>query len=203
MNNIRIFDDVLGNARREEILQFLNSPGENWVHGATSSPDPQMPKYFYKHFAGFRQSGLEDMDPRSAIDELQNRSPILYEFWKMLSVKILHGHMLSRCYANAMPPGIGGGVHKDSPHHDHLTAIYYPQSTWNHDEGGETLFFNQSISEIKMAVAPKPDRLVVFSGTIPHVARPVYRTSHTPRITLMYKTLGRAKAPSRPGRPAP
>lgn len=194
MADIQVFDDLLGNDRRDRIAQFLNHPGDKWHQGASSSPDPQMPKYFYKHFAGFRQSGLEEISPEEALLELNANAPLLYDFWNYLSADILKAQALSRCYANAMPPGVGGGVHKDSPHPDHLTAIYYPQSAWNHDEGGETLFFDPSISEVIRAVVPRPDRLVVFSGVIPHVARPVYRASHSPRITLMYKTLGRSSA---------
>lgn len=195
MKEIRVIDHFLGDKRREQVLQVLNDPEDRWQHGAFSSPDPETPKYFYKHFAGFRQTGIEDVTPEKIQQDLKTRSPVLYELWEYLSAKVLHNHGLSRCYANAMPPGVGGGVHKDSPHRDHITAIYYPQAIWSHDEGGETLFFNQSVTEVIKAVVPKPDRLVLFSGVIPHVARPVYRNSHTPRITLMYKTLGRAKAP--------
>jgi SM-20-related protein len=46
------------------------------------------------------------------------------------------------------------------------------------------------------AVVPKPDRLVVFPGTIPHVARPIYAAAIPWRITLMFKTLGRRSAPA-------
>jgi SM-20-related protein len=44
------------------------------------------------------------------------------------------------------------------------------------------------MTDIVSAVYPKPNRFVVFSGNIPHVARGVSRTCPKLRITLMYKT---------------
>ncbi len=197
MSDILVFDHVLGDERREQIWQFLDQPG--WVHGAYSGDRDKMPRYFYKHFAGYEKSSLEDRDPGAIADQLRDAAPLIHAVWEELTRKPLKGQILSRCYANAMPPGIGGGVHLDSNQRDHLTAIYYPQASWSADEGGETLFFSRSVSEVIKAVVPKPDRLVVFPGTIPHVARPVYARTDGARVTLMFKTLGRA----RPGTPAP
>lgn len=190
MSDIVVLDKVLGEERRAEILAFLDRPG--WQHGAYSSPDIAMPRYFYKHFAGYAKSAQEDRDAAAIAAELDETAPILAALWRDLLRKPLRNQLLSRCYANAMPAGVGGGVHLDSDCRDHLTAIYYPQPGWQADHGGETLFFNRSASEVIKAVVPKPDRLVIFPGTIPHVARPFYGPGHQQRITLMFKTLGRA-----------
>lgn len=97
---------------------------------------------------------------------------------------------MARCYANGMPAGAEGGLHMDSNIPTHLTAIYYPTLSWQPSFAGETLFFNPDGTDITAAVYPKPNRLVVFSGTTPHVARPTSVRCPELRITLMFKTLG-------------
>lgn len=190
MNDIRVLDHFLGEVRRQCVWDFLDQPG--WKHGAYSSGAPDAPRYFYKHFAGYQKSGQEDRDPDSIGAELEGAAPLVAEVWQDLLRRPLRAQRLSRCYANRMPSGVGGGVHLDSDCKDHLTAIYYPQAEWNADQGGETLFFNRSGSEVVKAVMPKPDRLVIFPGTIPHAARPIYGGApDAARITLMFKTLGR------------
>ncbi|PVX28969.1 2OG-Fe(II) oxygenase [Sphingomonas pokkalii] len=189
MNDILVLDHVLGEAQRQRVWEFLDQPG--WKHGAYSSDRPDAPRYSYKHFAGYQRSAQEDRDPDAIGNELAMMAPVIAEVWRELLRKPLKHQMLSRCYANSMPAGVGGGVHQDSDCREHLTAIYYPQAEWCADQGGETLFFSRNVAEVIKAVVPKPDRLVVFPGTIPHVARPIYGAGDTARITLMFKTLGR------------
>lgn len=190
MNDIRVLDHFLGDDRRQRIWDYLDQPG--WHHGAYSSAAPDAPRYFYKHFAGYQKSAQEDRDPNAIAAELEAMAPLVAEVWADLLRKPLRAQRLSRCYANRMPTGIGGGVHLDSDCKEHLTAIYYPQADWCADHGGETLFFNRSGTEVLKAVVPKPDRLVIFPGTIPHAARPIYGGApDAARITLMFKTLGR------------
>ena len=60
---------------------------------------------------------------------------------------------------------------------------------------GETVFFNPNRDEILAAsVYPKPNRLAIFPGTIPHVARPMSSRANDLRITLMFKTVGQIAA---------
>ena len=54
--------------------------------------------------------------------------------------------------------------------------------------GGETVFFNREKTDIIACVYPKPNRLVIFRGNFPHVARGVSRTCPALRIALMFKT---------------
>src|SRR5258708_39850337 len=65
------------------------------------------------------------------------------------------------------------------------TIIFYPHSAWHPNWGGETLFFNKDQTDVVAAVYPRPNRLLVFSGTIPHVARGLSRVSPALRIPLM------------------
>lgn len=185
-DDIAIYDGFLGPEDQRAILSFLSSPG--WAFGAYSDAGPGASRYWYKHFAGIIRDGAEKNDPLEFERQLNESAPLVAKVWRKLRDGVLLGHSLSRCYANGYPSGSEGGVHTDSNIATHSTSIYYPQVTWHPNFAGETVFFNQDGSDIIAAVYPKPDRLVVFPGVIPHVARGVSRACSQLRITLMFKT---------------
>ena len=188
MAEVHVFDGLLDAQSHRTLWEYLNRPG--WTPGAYSDEAEGADRYSFKHFAGYSASGTEDRDPAQIAAELRGDFPPLYNLWCGIERAILNDHRLSRCYANLMPPGIGGGVHRDSTVPGHATVIYYPNLSWANRDGGETLFFDDAERDVIKAVTPQPNRLVVFAGTIPHVARPVSRRCTDGRITLMFKTLG-------------
>ena len=183
---ITIQDNVLAPDSQQAMLDFLRGPG--WGYGAFSDPAPDASRYWYKHFAGYVQTGQENRDPDQIDRELEGAAPLAAEMWRQIQPAFLPGQRLTRCYANGYPFGSEGGLHMDSNIPSHCTVIYYPHQAWHPNFGGETLFFNAAGDEIIAAVYPRPNRLVVFSGTIPHVARPISRKCPDLRITLMFKT---------------
>ena len=189
---IDVFDDILDEQSHRALWDFLVAPG--WKYGAYSDNAAGAPRYYYKHFAGYSSSGTEARDPAGIAEELRANFPPLYRMWRGIEQGILPGQWLSRCYANAMPPGVSGGIHRDSFEPAHLTLIYYPQLTWTPEEGGETLFFDESETRVVGRLEPRPNRLAVFPGVIPHRAEPIAADSPANRITLMFKTLGRHTA---------
>jgi SM-20-related protein len=184
-SNIQAIDNFLPRAEHEALWASLRQG--DWRYGAFSAQGGD--RYFYKHFAGFRETGHEYQDPGAIEGELAN-SPLVAGVWARLKAGPLADQALARCYANGMPPGISGGVHLDSNVPSHLTAIYYPHPTWHPDLAGETLFYNAAMDEVVAAIYPRPNRLVLFPGTIPHVARATSARASEMRITLMFKTLG-------------
>ena len=182
---IQAIDNFLTPEEHQAVWAFLNLGG--WSFGAYSKDGGA--KYFYKHFAGFRQSDGEYAQAGPIEDELKAH-PILEAVWARLRAGPFAGHKLSRCYANGMPAGSEGGLHLDSNIPSHLTAIYYPHPAWDADLAGETLFYNLTRDEVLAAVYPKPNRLLVFPGTVPHVARAISSRAVDMRITLMFKTAG-------------
>jgi SM-20-related protein len=184
---VRVFDNLLAPADQAAIWAFLNQGG--WTYGGFSAEGPGADRYFYKHFAGYRQDVSEAPKPGAIEAELAETAPILAGMWNRLQKGPLAGQALSRCYANGMPGGVEGGLHLDSNIDSHLTAIYYPHIAWDPNFGGETLLFNSAGDEIVAAIYPRPNRLAVFSGTIPHVARPMSRHRRELRVTLMFKTM--------------
>ena len=185
-SDIAIYDDFLSKEQQQEINEFLCGPG--WAFGAYSDPAPGASRYWFKHFAGIVRDGRETSDPIEFERQLARNAPLVAKMWEGLRTGPLSGHVLSRCYANGYPSGAEGGLHMDSNISEHFTTIYYPHPTWHPNFAGETLFFNKEGSDILAAVYPKPNRLVVFPGVIPHVARGVSRTCPQLRITLMFKT---------------
>ena len=67
-----------------------------------------------------------------------------------------------------------------------LTALWYVCEHWDHEWGGETVFFDQQ-RDVRAAVSPRPGRLVVFDGDLLHAGRPPNRNCHAPRFTLAVK----------------
>jgi SM-20-related protein len=183
---VRVYDNVLGPNEHAAVWNFLRGPG--WSYGGYSADEGD--RYFYKHFAGFVADGQEARAPAANEAELAAQAPLIAQFWQALKTSVLKDEQLARCYANGMPPGVEGSLHLDSNVESHLTAIYYPHGAWNPNLGGETLMFNPAGDEIVAAVYPRPNRLAVFSGVIPHVARPLSHRAPDLRITLMFKTLG-------------
>jgi SM-20-related protein len=182
---ISVCDNFLGADEQKAVWDFLKGPG--WAFGAFSEQE-QGSRYFYKHFAGYRLDPAKEGAPVSFEDELRE-VPLLAEVWARLKNGPLKAHALSRCYANGMPSGVEGALHLDSNIDTHLTTIYYPHLSWHPNFGGETVFFDKAGGDIVASVYPRPNRLVIFPGTIPHVARPVSRKGPDLRITLMFKTM--------------
>ena len=184
--DIAVHDDFLGRDDQQALLDFLRGPG--WGYGAFSDPSPDASRYWYKHFAGYVKTGVETHDPAEIENELTQNAPLAAKAWRHIQSTILPGHWLTRCYANGYPFGAEGGLHLDSNIRGHYTALYYPHLAWHPNYSGETVFFNEAGSDIIASIFPRPNRLVVFPGTVPHVARSVSRKCPELRITLMFKT---------------
>ena len=69
----------------------------------------------------------------------------------------------------------------------YYTMLIYAQSQWHYDWGGETKFYNNDLTEITLTVIPKPGRIVIFDGRIPHSASAPNRLAKEPRYTYAIK----------------
>jgi SM-20-related protein len=67
-----------------------------------------------------------------------------------------------------------------------LTALWYLCDRWETDWGGETLFYTAD-GDARIAVAPKPARLVLFDGVIRHAGKPPNRNCPIGRYTFAIK----------------
>ena len=81
-------------------------------------------------------------------------------------------------------------VHPDSWNlNEKYTVLYYANSEWDKDYGGETLFYDAINLEIVAAIKPIPGRFVVFDSAIPHSARPPQMNCPYKRYTVATKNI--------------
>jgi SM-20-related protein len=180
--DIRVKDDLLPDEQRKIVNDFLHQG--QWKFGWKSSDKTDTFAFWHRHFAGYVKGlGEEAYDCEAELEPY----PILRDFWRWLATG-LKGHRLIRCYANGATYGSDGTLHTDSVLKGTFTSIYYPHSAWNPNWAGETVFFNEEKTDIICGVYPKPNRLLMFDGSIPHVARGVSRICPVLRVTLMFKT---------------
>jgi SM-20-related protein len=92
-----------------------------------------------------------------------------------------------RAYTNYAAYGDMLYTHSDCPPDGReLTALWFMSTQWEPEWGGETMFFDGSGDAIFCA-SPRPGRLVIFDGAIPHVGRPPSRICYAPRYTFAVK----------------
>jgi SM-20-related protein len=92
-----------------------------------------------------------------------------------------------RAYTNYSAYGDMLYTHTDCPPEGReLTVLWYLSKRWEPEWGGETMFFDASGDAIFCA-SPKPGRLVVFDGAIPHAGRPPSRICYAPRYSFAIK----------------
>jgi hypothetical protein len=96
----------------------------------------------------------------------------------------LNGFILNRMYINCFAPSENPYFHIDScpPEAESFTCLYYVNSKWNLDDGGETQFY---IDDNIYGVPPEPNRMVIFDGRIKHRATS-FRNRHRFTIALKY-----------------
>ncbi len=96
-------------------------------------------------------------------------------------------YRIYRCYCNYAAYGDMLMVHTDChPDVREVTALWFITPEWNVEWGGETLFFDSAM-DAQVVVSPRPGRLVLFDGRLPHVGRPPNRICFAPRFTLAFK----------------
>jgi len=167
-------------------LQAFFQNQVTWTFGWQSNKkNSEIPFSHWNHdFLGVGSSNQTDLSHQLLADS--SLAPIA-ALWTQLQTRLLSGHALVRCYANAHTFGIEGYPHTDSRKPGNYTTIFYINPQWKPEWAGETVFIND-LGDIAHAVLPRPGRAVVFDGTIVHSARAVTRLCPALRVTLMFKT---------------
>jgi len=92
-----------------------------------------------------------------------------------------------RSYTNFATHGDVLLIHTDClPGADEYTALWYLANEWDPDWGGETLFYDDQ-RDARFVVTPRPGRLVIFHGSIPHAGRPPARHCSAARYSFAIK----------------
>ena len=104
-------------------------------------------------------------------------------------------HILPPCanlyssYINVLREGNDPGIHVDAPYfvEDNQTVLIYMNPQWDPQWGGETIFFNHDLDAVRLC-QPRPGRVVIFDGRIPHTGRPPTPSINTTDIYLHTNT---------------
>ncbi len=92
-----------------------------------------------------------------------------------------------RVYVNSSIYGDLYLPHRDCSQDERdITVLYYANTEWEMDWGGETIFYNDH-GDAELAVNPKPNRVVVAHGAILHRAGVPTRAYYGQRYTIAYK----------------
>jgi len=95
---------------------------------------------------------------------------------------ILKDYKVKKGVINCSRPGETYYAHA----HDinEIVVLYYPNLRWQQEWGGETMFYDKKTQELIYANEYKPNRLLMFDGTIPHSVRPPSYISDQYRFTM-------------------
>lgn len=125
--------------------------------------------------------------PLHATEKLPIFRPTLEALASFRSDVPAGSYRMYRSYCNHASYGDMLFIHTDcKPGDDEITALWFIAREWNPEWGGETLFFNSAM-DAEFVVSPRPGRLVLFDGAIPHVGRPPNRICYAPRLTFAMK----------------
>lgn len=94
---------------------------------------------------------------------------------------------LERAYINSAVYGDTYYAHRDCDHAlQNITVLYYANTVWHADWGGETLFFNDR-HDAEFAITPMPGRALVSRGAIWHRGGVPSRACNEARFTIACK----------------
>jgi hypothetical protein len=165
---IFVFDDVFEMAWRRTTFQFLLR--SHFTIGWNDQEDPHNAQHLYLH-SRYNEEDVAHM-------QILNKAFEVEEIKKLLEGKILD-------------PRIGATVNLSMPTdtyfahpHRNTTLLYYANPQWKEEWAGETLFFNEDVSEVVYTSIYKPGRVIIFDGGIPHSLRPQSRLAPQYRFTF-------------------
>lgn len=134
----------------------------------------------------------ETAEHRHWVSEMPLANVVQLPLWPATKGAVMHvrpgqAYTPYRAYTNYAAYGDMLYTHVDCPPDGReLTALWYLSSRWEPEWGGETMFFDKT-GDAMFCVSPKPGRLLLFDGAIPHVGRPPSRICFAPRYSFAIK----------------
>lgn len=180
-STIKIFDDIIPKELSTKLSAFVKKP--IWQYGWRSNIHNSSYFFWHSHFAGGDTGS--DSDCTALLLSSIEMEPI-YELWIKIANLYPSPHKLLRAYANGHTYGTEGYVHQDSNQEDQLSSVYFSHDEWNPDWGAELQFYDEN-GDILMSVTPRPGRVVIFPGYIPHRATSLSRMCPLLRVSIVFK----------------
>ena len=167
---VAVFDGLVDPRELATLVQRLEqSP---FTHTESARPDTRQHRHWVLNLAPEVGRSLPLLAPSLAAAELISGGRQYRDY---------------RSYCNYAAYGDVLLTHTDAqPGADEFTALWFLSLEWNPEWGGETLFFGAN-GDAEVVVSPRPGRLMIFAGSIPHCGRPPTRICYAPRFTFAYK----------------
>lgn len=168
--HVRVYDDLVALPVMQELTTVFKKAG----FARTEVARPETGNY--RHWVAEISLNTVEQIPvhQATMDAARDFDPLVrYRIYRSYCNYAAYGDMLF--------------THTDCrPEEKDLTALWYIAPEWDVEWGGETLFYNAQM-DAEVVVSPRPGRLVIFDGRIPHVGRPPNRICYAPRFTLAFK----------------
>jgi SM-20-related protein len=123
------------------------------------------------------------------------------EIWKLFTKSFLRGHSLLRAFVIGFHHGCEGYAHGDNVDPEtgtemgnglnltnYRSTIVFAFNEWDAAWGGEMVLYNREMTDIVMAVEPKPFRVLSFPGFLPHKPNGPTRVSDQFLPLLSYRS---------------
>lgn len=150
--------------------QFLCEEDWNYVFSYCENGS-----YVYGETDGF------SLPPTGMTHEIPKNSLIYILLEEKTKSFVSNHHNLYRMYVNCFAPSENPYFHTDGDHGD-ITFLYYPNKSWDLQEGGETQFV---VDNEIYGVTPLPNRMVYFDADILHRAT-AFRNRHRFTVAIKY-----------------
>lgn len=166
-HKILIFDDIFS---RKEIIRF---------HELMS-----LSNFTFLHSSRFDTKKYREWMADFLIDDFEGH--IIHDKAKKIAEYFSESKREIKCYnvfCNASTYGNQSFIHSDSYDKTNISVLYYVNSNWKSEWGGETIFFDKN-QEARIAIGFKPGRFIVFDAEAIHRAGVPSRICPEVRLTL-------------------
>jgi len=170
---IKIYDDVFDQRYRDYLWSFIVRSNYNLGWDDDEVFEHSKYKNIHSNYNDFdiQRIGIVDELRNSDVsDQIENKHIVKMIINLTIPGQTFFSHTHYNDWTNA---GLTW-VTTNSP----LVCLYYANTEWKREWGGETMFYSDDGSELEKAIEYKPNRVVCFSGEHPHSVRPA--TLHAP-----------------------
>lgn len=132
-----------------------------------------------------------DKDPLASqltFEKLIKESTPVASLASYVSKNFFGGKELTRVWVNVQSFGDEAAIHYDFPleyRGKAQTLVWYPVLEWDPEWGGDVAVFDDN-KEVTHAAVIKPDRAIIFDGTLNHAARPMSRYCEQLRVSVAF-----------------
>jgi SM-20-related protein len=182
--DIRVIDSAITSDEQRQALTHLKSA--IWRYGWPINHAYFSRPCWHAFIAGSRRPEWESCE-----SELEQHPAwyFLSGFWLRIKQAYMTQATLLGVYANGQTVGQDSPIHRDNRSNEiSTTVLMFCNEHWATCWGGELVFYDDAKENVIMSVLPKPGRVVIFDGHIPHSARSPSVLCDQLRMTIAFKT---------------